>query len=97
MEKFQLNLDTCNMSTRYNIISKCQPVTLANRLISQFCRHSRRGGGSGIFVRDMLRTRQVHYLSRIAQEKTFELSAVELLDIIVVIVCIYRSPDSDID
>jgi hypothetical protein len=67
------------------------------RLISKFCRYNRRGGGSCMFVRDMLRMRQVHYLSGIAQEKTSELSAVELLDIKGVIVCIYRSPESDID
>jgi hypothetical protein len=67
------------------------------RLISQFYRHNRKGGGSCIFVRDMLRTREVYYLSRITQEKIFELLAVELLDIKVVIVCIYRSPESDID
>jgi hypothetical protein len=31
------------------------------------------------------------------QEMAFELSAVELLDINTIIVCIYRSPESDLD
>jgi exonuclease III len=62
-----------------------------------FCSNKRRGGCSCIFVREILSARQVHYLNGIAQEKTFELAAVELLDIKVVIVCIYRSPESDID
>jgi hypothetical protein len=44
-----------------------------------------------------LSARQVHYLNGIAQEKPFELAAVELLDIKVVVVCIYRSPERDID
>jgi hypothetical protein len=44
-----------------------------------------------------LSARQVDYLNGIVQEKTFELAAAELLDIKVVIVCIYRSPESDID
>jgi hypothetical protein len=45
----------------------------------------------------MLRVKQVHYICGIAQEKTFELAAVELLDIKLVIGCIYRSPKSDIE
>jgi hypothetical protein len=59
------------------------------RLRSFFCRNKRRGGGACIFVRDMFRVKQVHYLCGIAQEKTFELAAEELLDLKLVIVCIY--------
>jgi hypothetical protein len=44
-----------------------------------------------------LKTKQIHYLSETGQEKDFELSAVELLYIKTVIVCIYRSPESDLD
>jgi hypothetical protein len=51
------------------------------------------GGGSCIFVKDVLRTIQIHYLSGMGQEKAFELLAVELLDIKTVIVRIYRSPE----
>jgi exonuclease III len=61
------------------------------RLRSYFCRNIRRGGGVCIFVRDMLRVKQVHYLCGIAQEKSFELAAVELPDTKLVFVCIYRS------
>jgi hypothetical protein len=32
------------------------------RLRSQFCRNGKMGGGSCIFVKDVLRTRQIHYL-----------------------------------
>jgi exonuclease III len=67
------------------------------KLRSQFCRTKKKGGGSCIFVRDILKTKQTHYLSVIGQEKDFELSAVELLDIKTVIVSIYRSPESDLD
>jgi hypothetical protein len=44
-----------------------------------------------------LKTKQINYLSDIGQEKDFELSAVEFLDIKTVTVCIYRSPESDLD
>jgi hypothetical protein len=43
------------------------------RLRSQFCRNEKRGGGSCIFVKDVLRTRQIHYLRGLGEEKTFEL------------------------
>jgi hypothetical protein len=39
------------------------------KLRSQFCRDKKRGGGSCIFVKDVLRTKQIHYLSRMGQEK----------------------------
>jgi hypothetical protein len=55
------------------------------------------GGGSCIFVKDVLRTRQIHYLRGLGDEETFEPWAVELLDIKLATVCIYRSPESDID
>jgi hypothetical protein len=64
-------------------------------LRNKFCRTTKKGGGSCIFVRNFLQTKQVRYLSEIGQEKVFELSAVELLDIKIVIVCICRSPESD--
>jgi hypothetical protein len=67
------------------------------KLQNYFCRSTRRGGGSCIFVREILSARQVHYLNGIAQEGTSELVAVELLDIKVVVVCIYRSSESDTD
>jgi hypothetical protein len=50
------------------------------------------GAGSCIFVRDVLRTRQIHYLRGLGKEKTFKLSAVELLDIKLAIVCILHIP-----
>jgi hypothetical protein len=43
-----------------------------------------------------LKTKQIHYLSESGQEKDFELSGVQLLDMKTAIVCIYRSPESDL-
>jgi hypothetical protein len=40
---------------------------------------------------------KIHYLSEIGHEKDFERSAVEILDIKKVVVCIYRSPESELD
>jgi exonuclease III len=64
------------------------------KLVSSFNRNNR-GGGSCIFVRKFLHTKEINYLYGIGLEKSFELSAVELVDLKIVLVCIYRSPDGD--
>jgi exonuclease III len=91
-------LDVLRLSEHWTVEEQIKLINLNQyRLKSYFCRSKIRGGGSGIFVREILSARQVHYLNGITQEKTSELVAVELLDIKVVIVCIYRSLESDID
>jgi hypothetical protein len=65
------------------------------KLVSNFSRFSSNYGGSGIFVRKDLHTKEVNYLKEIGSDKVFELSVVELLDFNVTLACIYRSPDAD--
>ena len=60
--------------------------------MSSFSRSSRNSGGSGIFVRNFLHTKDVDYLKELGSENTSELSAVELIDFNLILVCIYRSP-----
>jgi predicted nucleotidyltransferase len=42
-----------------------------------------------------LKLKKVEYLRGFGKEKVFEIYAVELSDIDTILVCIYRSPDSD--
>jgi hypothetical protein len=51
------------------------------RLVSNFSRNESTSGGSCIFVRNNIETKEVEYLKRLRKEKTFEISAVELSDI----------------
>jgi hypothetical protein len=37
----------------------------------------------------------VNYIKGISKEKDFEMSAVEILDFDLIVVCVYRSPDGD--
>jgi hypothetical protein len=46
-------------------------------------------------MRNNIETKEVEYLRGLAKEKIFGLSAVELPDTDTILVCIYRSPDSD--
>ena len=65
------------------------------RLVSNFSRNQSSSGGSCIFIRNNVETKEVEYLRGLGKEKVFEISAVELSDIDTILACIYRSPDSD--
>ena len=65
------------------------------KLVSSFSRSTRIGGGSSIFVKDFIRTKEVVYINRLGCESTFEVSAIEFTDFNLIIVCIYISPDGN--
>lgn len=67
------------------------------KLVSSFSRPTRAGGGSSIFVRNSLRTKDADYLKGLGCENIFELSTIQLIDFNFVLVCIYRSPDGNFD
>jgi hypothetical protein len=50
---------------------------------------------SCIYVRQHLKTRDLNYIQGISKEKDFEISAVEIVNYILTVVCVYRSPDGD--
>jgi len=64
------------------------------RLVSNFSNYST-SGGSCIFIRNTIQTKEVNYLSGFGSEKGFEMFAVELSDFGTILACIYRSPDTD--
>jgi len=65
------------------------------RFVSSFSRNHSASGGSGIFIRKIIETKEVEYLKGLRKEKVFEISAVELSDIDTILACIYRSTDSE--
>jgi exonuclease III len=62
-------------------------------ILSKFCRSSSEHGGSGIYVKDGLEPKEISYFSGISEEKTFEISLIELLGYKLCTVCVYRSQD----
>ena len=66
-------------------------------LVGAFCRSSSEHGGSGIYVKDCLVTKEINYFAGINEEKIFEMSLIELPAYQLCAVCIYRSPHGQFD
>jgi exonuclease III len=67
------------------------------KLVSAFCRSSSDHGGSDIYVTDSLETKEISCFTGISDEKIFEMSLTEMSEYILLIVCVYRSPDGQFD
>jgi hypothetical protein len=65
------------------------------KLVSKFSRIRNEHGGSYIYVRDTVQTKEQNCVQELCKEKDFEMSIVELVDYKIVLMCIYRSPDGD--
>jgi hypothetical protein len=66
-------------------------------LASAFFRKNSDHGGSCIFIKKGVTTKELNFLKELGEEKNFELSVIELIRYKVIIICIYRSPDGKID
>jgi exonuclease III len=67
------------------------------KLLSAFCKSSSEHDGSGIYVKDGLIAREMSHFADISEEKNFEMSSIELPIYKLHIVCIYRSPDRQLE
>ena len=65
------------------------------KLTSKFSRSNSTHGGTCTYVKQYLQTREINYIQGISKEKDFEISAVEIVDYNLTVVCVYRSPDGD--
>ena len=65
------------------------------KLVNHFTRKEYEHGGSCIYVKNGIRTRETNYLKDLNEEKEFEMAATELVDYGFIILCIYRPPDSN--
>jgi hypothetical protein len=61
------------------------------KLAASFCRISNRHGGTCIYVLNDIKTRELSFVQNLAREGVSEISATELVDWKIIIVCIYRS------
>ena len=67
------------------------------KLASSFNRKYRTHGGSCIYVKDNISTKDMDYFTTFGEEINFELSLIELIDFKLYIGCIYRAPDGQFD
>jgi hypothetical protein len=51
------------------------------------------GGGFCILDKDHMQKKEVNYIKELGSDKNFEVSAVEILNLNTIIVCMYRSPE----
>ena len=65
------------------------------KLVSYFSRKNYNHGVSCIYVKKSIFTKDLNCFQDISVEKDFEMSVTELVDYGYVIICIYRSPDSN--
>jgi hypothetical protein len=63
----------------------------------KFCRYTNKHGGSCIYVLNDLETSEPAFLRNLGREKVIEITAIELVDFKIMIICIYRSPNSNVE
>jgi hypothetical protein len=66
-------------------------------LISKYCRKNKKHGGSCIYVNKYLETKPYNLFNNLNQEEHFEASIVELTQHNIIIVCVYRTPTSNLN
>ena len=65
------------------------------KLVNYFNRKKSEHGGSCIYVKNGIKTKELNYFKDLSEEKEFEMSATELVDYEFIILCIYRPPNSN--
>jgi hypothetical protein len=66
-------------------------------LANAFCRPNNDYGGSCIFVKKGIITKELNSLNELGEEENFELSLIELVQYRIIVICIYRTPDGQFD
>jgi hypothetical protein len=66
-------------------------------LVSKFCRKNKRHGGSCIYVKENLEAKPYNLFEHYTREEHFEASLIELTQFNTVIICVYRTPNSNIN
>jgi hypothetical protein len=72
-----------------------------NDLLQSFNLHSvvnfptRISAKTCIFVSNDLKTRELPFVNNLGRESVFEISAIEVVDLKIIVVCIYRPPNSN--
>jgi hypothetical protein len=66
-------------------------------LVSKFCRKNKQHGGSCIYVKENLEAKPYNFFENLIQEEHFEASIIELTQYNTIIICVYRTPNSNIN
>jgi exonuclease III len=66
-------------------------------LVSKFCRKNKQHGGSCIYVKTNLEAKPYNLSESLNQEEHFEACIIELIQLSTIIICVYRTPSSNIN
>jgi exonuclease III len=66
-------------------------------LVSKFCRKNKQHGGSCIYVKTNLEAKPYNLFEKLKQEEHFEASIIELTQLNTIIMCVCRTPNSNIN
>lgn len=90
------NIDIMCITEHWQNREQIKTININNfKLVSAHCRENYMHGGSCILVKENIQTKECNNFQNLNQDKEFELSAIEVENINVVIICIYRTPDSN--
>jgi hypothetical protein len=64
------------------------------KLAANFCRISNKYGGTCIYVLNYIKTKELTFVQNLTREGIIEISAIEIVDRKIIIICIYRPPSS---
>lgn len=67
------------------------------RLGAAFCRSKQKRGGVCILHNNYITTKELPFLKDLATEKHFEICGLEIIEYRIILVCIYRTPESNIN
>jgi hypothetical protein len=70
-------------------------IILNYSLISKFCRRNKKHGGSCLYVKTKPEAKPYHLFDDLNQEH-FEANLIELIQCSIIIICVYRTPNSNI-
>lgn len=76
----ELSVESCNLEN----------YTIANHFSRKDCK----GGGVIIYIKNSFKFKKLEIIDNISKEREFEVVAIEIKDLNIVIVCVYRSPNS---
>lgn len=92
------NIDICCFSETFLKDEEVEILQLENfKNVSHFCRKFRKGGGVAIYTKKSIECRDLEWVAKMSVESHFECCGATVSELNCLIICIYRTPNSNLD
>lgn len=92
------NIDLLCLTEHFLFLDEINYYNFKNfNLASSYCRKFKKQGGVSIYIKDNIQFLALENISKHSVELDFEIVGIKLVNINQIILCIYRSPDGDIN